>query len=151
MNFTLITSSKQALDSINNISEDYLKRISRFGKMQHINIKPSSKSNTRIRQTEDTQRMLDKVPNQALIIYLDERGRSMGSVQFAKLIEQSFCQHPHLCFMIGPAVGFDRALLSEYRSIRLSDMTLQHEHAQMLLLEQIYRALTILQNHPYHL
>ncbi len=151
MNFTLITASKQASDSINNISADYLKRISRFGKIKHLNLKPSSKSNTSIRQTEDTQKMLDKVPNQALVIYLDERGKSMGSVQFAKLIEQSFCRHPHLCFIIGPAVGFDRTLLSQHQSIRLSDMTLQHEHAQMLLLEQIYRALTILQNHPYHL
>ncbi|MDC3180912.1 23S rRNA (pseudouridine(1915)-N(3))-methyltransferase RlmH [Gammaproteobacteria bacterium] len=151
MNFTLITCSKQSFDTINTLSKDYVKRISRFGKIQHHNIKPSSVSNISIRQHEDTKRMITKVPSQALIVYLDERGKSYTSKKFSSFISNSFIHYPNICFLIGPAVGFDLSLLMHYQSLQLSEMTLQHEHVQLLLLEQVYRALTLMHNHPYHL
>ena len=79
------------------------------------------------------------------MIVLDEKGRELSTAQFAKLLQAP------AAFVIGGADGLSGATKSEADSVlRLSAMTLTHALAQVMLLEQIYRAATFLTGHPYH-
>lgn len=80
-------------------------------------------------------------------IALDERGEQMSSEEFSKLLEN----HAKISFFIGGAYGFS----DEFRSrmdkvLSLSKLTMAHKIARLVLFEQIYRALSISANHPYH-
>ena len=77
-------------------------------------------------------------------IFLAEKGRSLDSIGFAKALEE----RPDITFVIGPAEGFSRPISAECWS--LSPLTFPHQFAICVLLEQVYRAKTILENHPYH-
>ena len=79
------------------------------------------------------------------LIVLDERGVDLTTAQFAKLLQAP------AAFIVGGADGLSAATKSAADSvIRLSAMTLPHALAQVILLEQIYRAATLLTGHPYH-
>ena len=78
-------------------------------------------------------------------IVLDEKGQSMTTRQFAELLKRE------ASFLIGGAEGVPDELKREARVLlRLSSLTLPHALAQVVLLEQIYRAATLLTGHPYH-
>ena len=87
-----------------------------------------------------------------LLVLLDNRGKEMSSEQFAGFIEaQHSADIQQLIFAIGPADGFsDAARGAANRIISLGQMTFAHELARVVLLEQIYRAFTIIRKHPYH-
>ena len=86
------------------------------------------------------------------LVLLDGRGKGMSSEQFAQFIEaQLSVDVQQFIFAIGPADGFsDAARRGANRIISLGQMTLPHELARVVLLEQIYRAFTIIRKHPYH-
>jgi 23S rRNA (pseudouridine1915-N3)-methyltransferase len=81
----------------------------------------------------------------ARLVALDERGREFTTAQFARLLQAPSA------FVIGGADGLSEAIKREAQlTLRLSAMTLPHALAQLLLLEQLYRAATLLTGHPYH-
>ena len=82
------------------------------------------------------------------IILLDERGEQMTSVEFAKFMEKTTGD---ICFIVGGASGFPAVVYDvPHQKMALSKMTLPHEWARIILIEQIYRAQQILAGHPYH-
>ena len=86
-----------------------------------------------------------KLPKNVRVIALDERGEALTTRQFAGLLGQE------TAFVIGGADGLDPGVKrSASLLLRLSSLTLPHALAQVVLLEQIYRAATILTGHPYH-
>lgn len=87
-----------------------------------------------------------------VLILLDGRGRQFTSEEFAELLrDQQDRGTQNLFFAVGPADGFtDRARGSADLVLSFGKMTLAHELARIVLLEQIYRAFTILKGHPYH-
>lgn len=136
--------------SLDPLHAEYIQRITRFAKFEHINLKPCGISQLEKARTKDTQALLDKAPNQSLIVICDERGKQYDTHAFSKMIEKTFLSFPNLCFIIGPAYGLDQKLIQVHNKLTLSKMTFQHEIAQLVLLEQIYRSLSLLNNHPYH-
>ena len=85
------------------------------------------------------------LPKNAYVVALDERGKDLTTEQFAKLLQRE------TAFVIGGADGLDEKIRKEAALLlRLSALTLPHALAQVVLLEQIYRAATILTGHPYH-
>jgi 23S rRNA (pseudouridine1915-N3)-methyltransferase len=87
----------------------------------------------------------DVVPKRTRIIALDERGKDLTTVQFAELLKKE------TAFVIGGADGLEPELKAgAFMLLRLSSLTLPHALAQVVLLEQIYRAATLLTGHPYH-
>jgi len=85
------------------------------------------------------------LPRGARLVALDERGRDLTSAQFANLLQEE------TVFVIGGPEGLAPGLKSEAAMLlRLSSLTLPHALAQVILLEQLYRAATILTGHPYH-
>lgn len=85
-------------------------------------------------------------------ILLDERGESMGSDRFAKLLADARdSARPAACFIIGGADGLDPGLRAGgHLVLSFGALTLPHQLVRVLVLEQIYRAMTILSGHPYH-
>ena len=84
-------------------------------------------------------------PKSARIVVLDERGKDQSTEQFAQLLKAE------TAFIIGGADGLSSATRDKaHVLLRISAMTLPHALAQVVLLEQIYRAASILTGHPYH-
>lgn len=94
--------------------------------------------------------ILEKLPRQSLTTLCHEADKQYDSQQFAQMIDKSLLGSSSITFMIGPAYGLSKEIIKNYSLISLSKMTLQHEIAELVLYEQIYRALTIINNPPYH-
>jgi 23S rRNA (pseudouridine1915-N3)-methyltransferase len=87
--------------------------------------------------------------NKHLLIALDENGKGFNSNQLALLLESSLMQYSGIAFFCGGAYGLPSSLQTDL-SVTLSAFTMPHELAYIVLMEQIYRATTILVKHPYH-
>ncbi|HKT89195.1 MAG TPA: 23S rRNA (pseudouridine(1915)-N(3))-methyltransferase RlmH [Candidatus Sulfotelmatobacter sp.] len=125
------------------LTEEYLKRISRYVPVEGVTVR-------------DEADLLAKLgagaKNKSTLVLLDSRGKEFSSEQFAKFLGDYQDRNPlPLVFAIGGADGFsDQARSAAQQVISLGKMTLAHELARIVLLEQIYRAFTILKGHPYH-
>ena len=94
---------------------------------------------------KNESRLRAALPQGSRLIVLDERGRDLSTAQFAKLLQAP------AAFVIGGADGLAEATKQAADTLlRLSAMTLPHALAQVVLVEQIYRAATLLTGHPYH-
>jgi 23S rRNA (pseudouridine1915-N3)-methyltransferase len=103
-----------------------------------------------IRQKED-QRIRRKIPPQAMIIGLDERGKSFSSEELAQTMGKWMeSGRSHIAFLIGGPFGLSETLKKEAYLLSLSPLTLTHGMARLFLLEQIYRVFTIIRGEPYH-
>lgn len=99
----------------------------------------------------EAARILALLKPRDYVAALDERGSERGSVEFAHWLEQRRASGKDLCFIIGGADGLGEALLARADSrCSLSRLTLPHALARLLLVEQLYRASTLLAGHPYH-
>jgi 23S rRNA (pseudouridine1915-N3)-methyltransferase len=86
-----------------------------------------------------------RLPKNLRVVALDEKGKDLTTEQFARLLRQE------TAFVIGGPDGLDEKVKKEAAMLlRLSSLTLPHALAQVVLLEQIYRAATLLTGHPYH-
>lgn len=97
-------------------------------------------------------RLLDAIPEKGFTVVLDERGQSMDSLKFAKWLERLTIDSPYgVNFVLGGDVGFDQSVRDRAdKLLCLSAMTLPHQIARVVLLEQIYRACTLMRNISYH-
>ena len=97
---------------------------------------------------EDDQ-VARRVPDRAYVSLLDDGGRTYDSVAFSRWLEERRQAGLDLCFVIGGAYGGLRLERCDHR-LSLGPMTLPHQLARVVLLEQLYRAHKILANEPYH-
>jgi 23S rRNA (pseudouridine1915-N3)-methyltransferase len=94
---------------------------------------------------KDNRRLRAALPRNARLVALDERGRDYSTAQFSRLLGTE------TAFVIGGPDGLEPSIRQEAEVLlRLSSMTLPHALAQVVLLEQLYRAATLLTGHPYH-
>ena len=133
-------------------AEDYVKRLNRYAPFEEHKHKPESGSNRDQAQLKEAQRITSKLAPRDRLIVLDERGSSISSQGLADLIEDSaFRATNRLVFAIGGPYGHHASMRSRAdKCIKLSEMVLNHQVARVLLLEQLYRAWTILKKEPYH-
>ncbi len=125
------------------LADEFLKRIRPMAAAEVVELKDSQPE----KEGRDMVTRLGSAGGSQLVIALDEHGEDVTSVQLAKLLGQ----HGNICFLVGGADGLGRdARRRAGRTLRLSSLTLTHEMARVLLLEQIYRGLSILRGKPYH-
>ena len=130
--------------------EEYRKRIGRFCPVEIEEIRDAA-GKGRDRAARESRQLLSRLSARGLIIALDERGKEMTSAEFARFLDNSMSAHPEVTFVLGGAEGLGAGLLEAAGArLSLSRLTFTHELARVLLLEQIYRALTILKGTPYH-
>lgn len=130
------------------LQEEYLGRLSHFVKCKITEIKDRAKHETKV---DEGKRLLEKMNQSTFVCLLDVRGVSISSHQLAK--EVSRWQNRSLKeigFVIGGADGVSTAVSekADY-SLSLSDFTFTHEMSRVILIEQLYRAYTIIKGFPY--
>jgi 23S rRNA (pseudouridine1915-N3)-methyltransferase len=100
---------------------------------------------------DEGERLLRKVRPGALALALDERGRQWSSIELATEMKGWLERHPDVAILIGGADGLSDACRERANHLwSLSRLTFPHAMVRVLLVEQLYRAWTILQGHPYH-
>jgi 23S rRNA (pseudouridine1915-N3)-methyltransferase len=100
---------------------------------------------------QEAERLRQALPPGACVVALDERGRAYTTQALSKAIQAWSLEHADIAFVIGGPDGLDAAFKLEARHLmRLSDLTLPHALARVLLMEQLYRAWSIQSAHPYH-
>ena len=97
------------------------------------------------------QRLLERVPEGALLFACDERGDRLTSAEFSAILVKARDAARDVGFIVGGAYGLDDAVrVAAARSLQLAPWTLPHELARLVLAEQLYRAGTIARGEPYH-
>ena len=132
----------------------YLKRLPRHLQLSFREFAPAQRStgSTVERQkATEADRLLKAIPHPGLCIALDEHGKSWTSMELAKRLEGWQVEYSQVSFLIGGADGLDKRCLERADFVwSLSPLTLPHALVRIVLAEQIYRAWTLIQGHPYH-
>jgi 23S rRNA (pseudouridine1915-N3)-methyltransferase len=133
--------------AIQALTQEYLKRISHYAQAEGVSLRDEAA----LLQLCGRSGKGSTAKKSALVL-MDSRGKQFSSEQFARFLGEYEDRNPlPIVFAIGPADGFSDATRSAAQhTISLSAMTMAHELALVVLLEQVYRAFTILKGHPYH-
>jgi 23S rRNA (pseudouridine1915-N3)-methyltransferase len=138
---------------IANMVADYLERTSHFGRVSVEEIRDAERMGKNVGQTfeREGRDILAKVSDDPFLVALDERGEQLSTREFAGFLEEQRQRGTkQITFVIGGYAGLsDEVWQSARKIVALSRMTLTHEMARLLLLEQVYRALTIINGVPY--
>ena len=155
MKFRFLFAGSHSDAELGAVTDRYLNRIKHFFPIEVTEIKPE-----RGRQHLDdasimraqSARLLAAIPDRGYTVVLDERGQSLDSLKFAKWLERLTMDSPGgVTFVVGGDVGLDESIKRRAdKLLSLSSMTLPHVLARVVLVEQIYRACTLMRNIPYH-
>jgi 23S rRNA (pseudouridine1915-N3)-methyltransferase len=123
--------------SIQSLIDEYLKRLKVYAKLEIVEIKDADI----LKESIEIARLID-----ANTYVLDESGANLSSMEFSELINRN----DNIKFIIGGACGISKEAKAKAKLISLSKMTFTHELARLILIEQIYRAMMIINNRSYH-
>lgn len=153
MEIKLIVVGKTKSSELVRLINEYVKRINFYKKFKIIvvnSLKSKKNSEKEIKKIEG-ENILKSVKKNELIFLLDENGKSFNSRKFADFLSNKFNTNKSIVFVVGGAHGFSNEIKQKSNEIiSLSEMTFSHQIIRLFFTEQVYRALTILNNHPYH-
>jgi 23S rRNA (pseudouridine1915-N3)-methyltransferase len=146
LRITIAWIGKTKEPAIRALTEEYVKRISRYAQFGGVELRDESAL------LAACGRHVSGKAGKSTLVLLDSRGKQFSSEEFARFLGDYQDRNPlPLVFAVGPADGFSEATReAAQHTISLGKMTLAHELARVVLLEQVYRAFTILKGHPYH-
>lgn len=151
---SIVAVGKRMPDWIQTGFAEYKKRLSQDVTLELIEVAPAHRSRSTITQRlrqQEAQSILDALPAHTHVIALDETGKRQKTMQLAARMQDWVDQGINTSLIIGGADGLDESVLAAaHERWSLSDYTLPHALVRVVLAEQIYRAWTILKNHPYH-
>lgn len=133
---------KDKLSGTQSLTAEYVKRIARYATIE----------TKELPNEESLFKDVSAAKTKPALVLLDSRGKQLTSEEFAKFLERHQERGTQqLWFAVGGADGFsEKGLEAAQTLLSLGCMTLPHELARVVLLEQLYRAFTILKGHPYH-
>jgi 23S rRNA (pseudouridine1915-N3)-methyltransferase len=136
--------------AIEALTDEYLKRISRYAEVAGLAFKDEAAILSLAGGDGQRNRQQNKARHK--LVLLDSRGKQLSSEELSEFLEREQVNAIPLLFAIGGSDGFsDEARRRAGFTLSLGKMTLPHELARVVLVEQLYRAFTILKRHPYHL
>jgi 23S rRNA (pseudouridine1915-N3)-methyltransferase len=155
MQIKLIAIGKTDRKEYETIIADFQKRVGFYIKFD-FEIVPDVKNSKNL--SEEQQKLqegrlfLQKIQSQDVVVLLDEHGKTFSSVYFANYLQKKMnASTKQLIFLIGGPYGFSEEIYQRANEkISLSDMTFSHQMIRFIFIEQLYRAMTILRNEPYH-
>jgi 23S rRNA (pseudouridine1915-N3)-methyltransferase len=132
--------------------DDYARRLSRYLRLHEVEVREASRAGSVERQrAEEASRIRDRLPARAVVVALARAGKPWTSEALAAALSGWQEGARPVALVIGGSQGLDPALLSEAnQQWSLGPLTLPHELARVIVLEQLYRASTILRGEPYH-
>lgn len=136
-------------------AEEYAGRLKRHFSLEIVELKEEKggrKGDVPGLQRREGERILEKIPDQAYVVVLDERGKQLGSEHLAEMLGDRMLHGGQpWCLVIGGPYGLSPEVKQRADFLlSLSKMTFTHQMARVFLLEQLYRSSTILRNEPYH-
>jgi len=134
--------------AIQSLTDEYLKRISHYAAVEALALKDEAQ----LLSLAGSPAYKKTSKDRHKLVLLDRQGKQLSSEDLAQFLERERLNAVPLLFAIGGSDGFsEEARLLATSTISLGKMTFPHELARVVLLEQLYRAFTILSKHPYHL
>lgn len=133
----------------------YVKRLSHYARFEYVelaDVKVSKGMSEEEVKSREAAELMKHCRDGSYVILFDEGGKTMDSVAFATHLEKRFHSvSKDMVFMIGGPYGFHEQIYARSdEKIALSAMTFSHQMVRLIAVEQIYRAMTILRNEPYH-
>ena len=135
--------------------DHYIKRLGHYMNFESkvfSDIKNGGKLKVEDLKKAEAKMILDQIQKSDHLILLDEKGKQFSSVAFSQLNQKLFNSGAkRIIYLVGGAFGFHESLYERAdRKIALSPMTFTHQMVRLFFLEQLYRAMTIIKNEPYH-
>ena len=155
MKLLLITVGKTDNKLISQLIEEYVKKVNFYIPLE-LKILPDVKKSRKTPEKEQKILEGDSIKKclqpSDYIVLLDDKGKQLTSIEFSKYIENKMISvSKRLIFIIGGPYGFSEEIEAiSNEKLSLSKMTLTHQMVRLLFTEQLYRAMTILNNEPYH-
>ncbi len=155
MKITILTVGKKNTSYLSEGESLYLKRLKHYVQLSQVII-PAEKilknMNTTIIMANEAERLIRKLPRPCILVAMDAQGKQMTSEAFAKKIQEFQNKSiENLVFVIGGPLGLSAKIKdSADQILSLSKMTLMHDMVPLVLLEQLYRAFTIIRDEKYH-
>jgi 23S rRNA (pseudouridine1915-N3)-methyltransferase len=151
---TIIQVGKTRAPYLQEAENEYLKRLGAYAKIKTITLKeahPDGKNTDIAKEREGTE-ILKNLPKDSFIVALDERGRQFTSVEFAELLQKRRdFEGGDVTFVTGGCYGLAASVLVRtHLKLAFGKFTFTHELIRTLLLEQVYRAFTIIAGKTYH-
>lgn len=157
INITVIAVGKLKESYLRDGCAEYIKRLGAYAKVDIMEINEEkcsdNPSDNEIRNIikKEGERIIKKIPKGAAVFPLCIEGKECDSREFSGLIEKTALAHSHICFIIGGSFGLDDNVKALGKTkLSFGRITLPHQLARMVLLEQVYRAFTIINNSKYH-
>ncbi len=155
MTIKLLAIGKTDNSSLQTLIDDYQKRLGFYIKFEFEMI-PDLKNAKNLSEEQQKQKegelILNKINSTDILILLDENGKQMDSVSFSDYLQKHMNSGiKQLVFVIGGPYGFSNEVYEKaVGKISVSKMTFSHQMIRLFMIEQLYRAFTILKNEPYH-
>lgn len=134
--------------------DEYLKKLQPFTKISYIDLPLSpyhKRNDTNNAKKDEAKSILSQINSETFLVTLDEHGKQFSSQQLSRQLNQWLVQESKITFLIGGPAGLDESCIQRANVLwSLSALTLPHRMAKIILLEQLYRAYSLLNNHPYH-
>ena len=150
----IITLGKFKEPAFRELEKEYLKRLSPFAKVKIVELPEvpyKTSADIERAKLKEAELIKKQLPNDGIVILLDEKGHSRTSTELAKFLDRLGSLGQELVFVVGSGAGLHPSLkeVSNYQ-ISLSPLTFTHNFARVLLEEQIYRVCTIIAGKEYH-
>lgn len=151
MRLHLLCVSRRPTGWVTEAGAEYLKRLKGRLDLQVRELSPATASQPEEQRQREAETILKAVPTGARLVALDERGMAWSTAELANELAAWRDEARDVALVIGGAEGLAESLRqSAARCWSLSRLTLPHQFARILVIEQIYRAYSLLNNHPYH-
>ena len=153
MNFKIIYISSEKNSNIEILVNNYIKKIKHLADIDLFKIHNKNKTKKNNFNIDyESNLIINQLSKNDINILIDEKGDVYETIDFSKFIQKNFLySSKKIVFIIGGAYGFNRELKKTVqKKISLSKFTFTHDMARVILIEQIYRALTVIKNIPYH-
>ncbi len=154
MKLIFVTASSSLPDWLEAVKKDYEKKLSFWfqTEVKCLSTKASARSEKTAKIKAETEKFLEFICNEDYVVLCDENGKAVTSMEFSKKMNQWMqTGKKRLIFIIGGAYGVGDAVKNRADfKIKLSEMILNHHLAMAVILEQVYRAMTILKGIQYH-
>ncbi len=158
MHITIIAVGRMKAGPERELIARYQKRFALAGKNlglsgpDIIEINESKASSSELRKSEEAKKIIDAIPDGAFVIALDEHGKNISSTALSKnVLRIQEDGNRTVAFLIGGADGHgDLALKQANFKLSFGQLTWPHQIVRLLLVEQLYRVITIQSGHPYH-
>ena len=154
MKTTLLVVGKTTDARLISLIDDYVQRLKHYVPFELVvvpDIKNAKSLSEEQLKSAEGEAILSRLSTSSDVFLLDEHGKEFRSIEYAEWLQKRMTSGKDLTLVIGGAYGFSKDVYARADGkISLSQMTFSHQMIRLMAIEQIYRAMTILRNEPYH-